>query len=582
VQDYYDQGMRVPEDVTLLLADDNWGNVRKLPALGEAPRPGGYGMYYHFDYVGGPRNYKWLNTSPISRIWEQMQLTYKHGVEELWIVNVGDIKPMELPITFFLDYAWNPKNFPADRMAHYTEEWATKKFGPEYAHEIAHLLDKYTKYNGRRKPELLDQHTYSLANYNEAERVVAEYNELVKLAEDLYDKIDENYRDAYYQLVLHPVIACANLNELYMTVAKNHLYQMQGRNQTNHMAQRAEELFERDAEISRYYNEELADGKWSHMMDQTHISYTYWQQPEVDVMPEVKRNKPRSRAGLGVAVYGTKDHFPANKNLTLPVLTPYGTLAHYLEIFNRGGGELQYEISSNDEWIKLSQNNGQTSDQERIYITVDWDKVPADRNSSSLSVSSGRERATIEVPLNKMQVVEGFSGFVESQGYISIDANNFSGKKEIMPFRWVTVPDLGRTGSAVTPDTGVGSDEEMVNYLEYEVFIENPGQITLHTYLSPTLNYLNLDEGIRFAVSIGDETPQVLSMHKGSDDRDWNRWVANNINIQSSEHHVKEAGPHTVRIRYIDPGIVIQKLVLDTGGLRESYLGPPESFFKAD
>ena len=580
VQDYYDQGMRVPDDVTLLLADDNWGNVRKLPALGQAPRPGGYGMYYHFDYVGGPRNYKWLNTSPISRIWEQMQLTYEHGVEELWIVNVGDIKPMELPITFFLDYAWNPRNFPEDRMAHYTEDWAAKQFGPEYANEIAHLLDKYTKYNGRRKPELLDQKTYSLIHYNEAERIVKEYSELVELAESIYDKIDGEYRDAYYQLVLHPVIACANLNELYVTVAKNHLYEKQGRNLTNAMAQKAKDLFERDAEISRYYNEELADGKWSHMMDQTHIGYTYWQQPEVNAMPEVKTNKPRSRAALGVSISGTEEHFPATKGLSFTTLTPFMTVDQYLEVFNRGGGELQYEISSNDPWIQLSQQKGQTSDQERIYISVDWDKVPAGKKTSIITVASGRDKATVEVPLNKVEITEDFSGFIEGAGYVSIHAANFTGKKEIMPFRWITVPDLGRTGSAVTVVTGVGSDEEPVNYLEYEVYVENPGKVTLHTYLSPTLNYLNTEEGIRFGVSIGEESPQILSMHKGSGDRDWNRWVANNINIQKSEHTITSPGKHKVRIWYVDPGIVIQKLVIDTGGLKDTYLGPPESFFK--
>jgi len=582
VQDYYDQGMRVPEDVTLLLADDNWGNVRKLPALGEAPRKGGYGMYYHFDYVGGPRNYKWLNTNPISRIWEQMQLTYAHGVEELWIVNVGDIKPMELPTTFFLDYAWNPMNFPEERMAHYTEEWASKNFGPQYAFEIAHLLDKYTKFNGRRKPELLDQHTYSLTNYNEAERVVKEYNELVELAEAINDKIEEEYKDAYFQLVLHPVIACANLNELYVTVAKNHLYEKQGRNQTNAMAQKAKELFERDAEISRYYNEELAGGKWSHMMDQTHIGYTYWQQPEVDVMPEVKTNSPRSRTAMGVSLSGSKDHFPSQKRLAFNTLTPFTTVDPYLEIFNRGGGELRYEISSKDPWVKFSQQKGQTTDQARIYFSVDWDKVPAGKRSSIATVSSGRDKVNIEIPLNKMEIQEDFKGFVESGGYISIHAANFTGKKEIMPFRWVTVEDLGRTGSAVTVSTGVGSDEGLTNYLEYEVYIENPGTVTLHTYLSPTLNYLNLPEGIRFGVSIGDETPQILSMHKGSNDGDWNRWVANNINIQKSEHSISSPGKHTVRIWYVDPGIVIQKLVIDTGGLKESYLGPPESYFKAN
>ncbi|MEI9910879.1 MAG: glycosyl hydrolase 115 family protein [Bacteroidota bacterium] len=183
VQDYYDKGMRVPDDVTLLLCDDNWGNIRKLPKPGEKPRKGGYGIYYHFDYVGGPRNYKWLNTNPITRVWEQMHLAWEYKAREIWIVNVGDIKPMEFPISFFLDYAWNPAKISADDLQKYTEQWAASQFGDKYGKDIAGIILKYTKYNGRRKPELLDANTYSLQNYNEAESVTTEYNNLLAGAE---------------------------------------------------------------------------------------------------------------------------------------------------------------------------------------------------------------------------------------------------------------------------------------------------------------------------------------------------------------------------------------------------------------
>jgi hypothetical protein len=157
VQDYYDQGMHVPDDVTLLFADDNWGNIRRLPAPGAAPRQGGYGVYYHYDYVGGPRSCKWLNTNQISRVWEQMHLAYEHGADRVWLVNVGDLKPMELPTEFFLDYAWNPEAWPVERMAEYTALWAGVQSGRRRAADIATLLDRYTKYNARRKPELLPQ-----------------------------------------------------------------------------------------------------------------------------------------------------------------------------------------------------------------------------------------------------------------------------------------------------------------------------------------------------------------------------------------------------------------------------------------
>lgn len=285
VQDYYDKGMRVPNDVTLLLCDDNWGNLRKLPHLTDKPRSGGYGIYYHFDYVGGPRNYKWLNTNQIERVWEQMHLAYAYGADRIRLVNAGDLKSIEFPIEFFLDYAWNPASRPADRLPEYTRLWAEKQFGSAYAAEIAALLNGYTKFNSCRKPELLSPETHSLMFYREFETVVADYNRLAEQAETIYDKPTANMRDAFYQLVLHPVKACANLHDRYFTVAKNRLYAKQGRGLTNSLAQKAQALFAKDSTLSHYYNNVLSGGKWFHMMDQTHISYTYWQQPPKDVLP---------------------------------------------------------------------------------------------------------------------------------------------------------------------------------------------------------------------------------------------------------------------------------------------------------
>ena len=286
VQDYYDQGMQVPDDVTLLLCDDNWGNIRKLPALDAKPRKGGYGIYYHYDYVGGPRNYKWINTTQIERVWEQMHLAYEHNADRVWIVNVGDIKPMEFPIEFFLDYAWNPEKWNADNLQDYYTEWAEKQFGSQFAEDIADMLRKYTKYNARRKPELLNIPVYNLTYFNEAEKIVEDYNLLAKKAKDLKQKLPQDYHDAFYQLVEHPIIASANLNELYLATEKNKLYATQGKVIANTYAEKVKELFVKDSLMTKYYHEELANGKWNHMMSQTHIGYDNWQQPRFNVMPE--------------------------------------------------------------------------------------------------------------------------------------------------------------------------------------------------------------------------------------------------------------------------------------------------------
>jgi hypothetical protein len=201
VQDYYDAGMRVPDDVTLLFSDDNWGNVRRLPEPG-ADRPGGYGIYYHFDYVGGPRNYKWLNTNQIERVWEQMHLAYEHGADRLWIVNVGDIKPMEFPTSFFLDYAWSPEQWPLERLADYPRIWAARQFGDDPCAAIGEIVTRYSQLAARRKPELLDVGTYSLIHFDEVDRVAREWGLLEERARRSRPRCPREYRDAYFQLVL--------------------------------------------------------------------------------------------------------------------------------------------------------------------------------------------------------------------------------------------------------------------------------------------------------------------------------------------------------------------------------------------
>ena len=282
VQDYYDAGMRVPDDVTLLFSDDNWGNIRRLPDPGQA-RAGGTGVYYHFDYVGDPRNYKWIDTVQLGRVAEQMRLAYDHGARQLWIANVGDLKPLELPTGFFLDYAWNPDAWPVERISDYASDWSARQFGPEHAREIGAVLTRYGDLAARRKPELLAPETYGL---DEWERVSAEWQALADEARRIGRLLPARDRDAYLELVLHKVLAFANLHELYRVVALNRAHAAAGFADADALAEQARRLFAWDAELRRLY-EGAAGGKWPEMMAQTHIGYSGWQQPERDVMPEL-------------------------------------------------------------------------------------------------------------------------------------------------------------------------------------------------------------------------------------------------------------------------------------------------------
>ncbi|MDR7331234.1 glycosyl hydrolase family 8 [Roseateles asaccharophilus] len=294
VQDYYDKGMKVPDDVLLLFADDNWGQIRRLPEPG-AKRPGGYGVYYHFDYVGGPRNYKWLNTNQIEKTWQQMDLAREHGADALWIVNVGDIKPVEFPIHFFLDMAWAPKAMTADALKAYPKDWAATTFGAAHAAEIGELVTRYSQYAARRKPELVDANSFrlglvtanSLAGGDFGDRI-AEWDALEARVAKVKAALRPDQLDAYFQLVEHPVIALANLYRLYYAVAWNRTLAAKNDPRANVFADQAEAAFKRDQAISDQYHA-IAGGKWDGMMLQVHIGYTTWQQPAKNIMPAVTR-----------------------------------------------------------------------------------------------------------------------------------------------------------------------------------------------------------------------------------------------------------------------------------------------------
>lgn len=287
VQDYYDKGMRVPDDVILLLCDDNWGNLRKLPSLENRDRKGGFGIYYHYDYVGGPRNSKWINVSQIQRTWEQITLAYNYGVRKLWVVNVGDLKGQEYPLSYFMDLAWNPEQ-SLEEMEGYTKNWVEKQLGGNYINDASKLLAAYSKLNMTISPELLDKDTFSLEIDYEFERILANYRDLSNQAGQLFVLMPEEYRQVYEQLIYFPLVATANLYEMYYAQAIN--WKSNDTKIVNQAADKVEWCFKRDAELTSHYNS-LNNGKWEHMMSQTHIGYHDWQEPEYQIMPEIRRLK---------------------------------------------------------------------------------------------------------------------------------------------------------------------------------------------------------------------------------------------------------------------------------------------------
>jgi hypothetical protein len=583
VQEYYERGMRVPDDVTLLWCDDNWGNIRRLPTPEERKRSGGAGIYYHFDYVGDPRSYKWLNTIPITKVWEQMNLAYLYGANRIWIVNVGDLKPMEFPIEFFLTLAWHPEEWPQERIPEYSRMWAQREFGPKYASEIAALVAQYTKFNGRRKPELLEPDTYSLVDYHEAERVQDEWQALTRQAETIYKSLPENERDAFFELVLYPVKASAQVAELYIAVGRNHLYASQGRASTNDLAAKARALFQADADLSAEYDHTLAHGKWDHMMDQPRIGYTGWHDPPANVMPGVKEVEVPVPARLGVAVEGSASAWPGNgEEPSLPVLDAFNQPRRSIDIFNRGRTPFAFTAHASQPWILLSATHGAVGSDQRLWVSVDWAKAPKGSGTGTVTVAgAGVGSVSVKVRIfNPDQPTRAsLQGFVEADGYVSIEAAHYTTKSDTASARWNEIADYGRTLSSMTifPVTAPSATPPDAPCLQYRMYLFHPGTVQVETILAPTLNFVP-GRGLRYAIAFDNQPPQIVDILARNSQTDWETSVKDSVRKIPSTHTLAASGYHVLKIWMVDPGVVLQKIVVNTGGMKPSYLGPPESY----
>lgn len=576
VQDYYEKGMRVPDDVTLLWCDDNWGNIRRLPTPEERKRSGGAGIYYHFDYVGGPRNYKWLNTYSITKIWEQMNLALEYGADRIWVVNVGDLKPMEFPIEFFLNMAHSPKRWGKDQLEEFTRMWAAREFGEEHAVEIASMIDDYTRYNSRRKPEQLEPITFSLTNYGEADRVDREWHELSERADKLAPELPENERASFFELVQYPVDASATVAEMYIAAGRNALDARLGRAKANSDAAETRALFAKDAELSAAYNHTLLNGRWNHMMDQTHIGYTYWQEPPLNAMPAVTE--------VQVPVAGSLSAATEQGTQLRPSLGTFDSVAQQtrlVKLFNRGSTPVAYTVTTSAPWIVVSRRGGSVTLEDDFEVRVDWKTAPTDRATGTIAITP-QSGTPMQVQVESVRLPgvtrKDAQGFVESDGYVAIEAADTSSRTADGATHWEELPGFGETRSAMTvlPVTAASNLNSAAG-LKYRIYLSDEGDFTLHAVLAPTLNFVP-GRGLRFAVSIDNGPRIVVDALEHNTDKDWEEAVSDGVKKVSVPLSIAGSGYHTLAIWMVDPGVVLERIVLSHGPLRPSYLGPPESF----
>ena len=271
VQRYYDAGFTVPDDVTLLFCDNNWGYIRRKGTEAERKRKGGLGLYYHIDMNGGPWNDRWVNTTTVPKLREQLNQAYKSGIDRIWIINVGDLKPKEMPISFIMDYAWEPEIEPGEEVG-WLREWTQSVLGgvsQEDADACADIIARYSKYNLWRKPEV---QVPGLFNYEEMLQLNNLWQSLVLRCEALKERIPAEAQDAFYQLVYYPAVASAGVAMMYNAATMGDSLTVC-------------DLMDKDQRLTDYYNKQLAGGKWDGMMLDNHIGYTQWSIPDKNRHP---------------------------------------------------------------------------------------------------------------------------------------------------------------------------------------------------------------------------------------------------------------------------------------------------------
>lgn len=592
VQRYYDAGMQVPDDVTLLFCDNNWGYIRRIGPEAEKKRSGGMGLYYHIDMNGGPWNDRFVNSTTVPKLREQLGLAYDSGIDRLWIINVGDLKPKEYPIDFIMRFAWNPDKYGPDSCDEYTKSWAALNFNDELADEIADVVSKYSKYVLMRKPEVNLPGIFSVMNYQESERMIEKWNDLEKATDKILERLPEKYYDAFYQLVEYPVKASATAAKIYLMAGINQVYAQQGRLSAKDYADEVLRLYRYDIELEEKYNKEIAGGKWDGIMRNIHLGYTQWSMPHANTLPQLLAPVAQPYPSLGLAVEGVEGTSVVRGPMRLPAFDCVSD-HHYFELFNRGTGELNVDMRAAQPWIILSENSVSFTDEKRIEVSVDWDKMSDGRNMGSITIMSPDGRASVMVTAVKSDV---------PVNEYAILAKDYSSKRDAADAHITFFPDLGRGEGCVGvyPRLPKDYDFQTAPSLSYKVALKD-GTNKICLGLKPVQD-VHPERGLYIAVSVDDGEPVILDGRKGLVDT-FSEYTPGNLahskvlkplprvenyplisrdNNRRSEvfDDMKwldadldaSAGMHELKIFFIHPEFVLEEIVVNPD--RKSYLGP--------
>ncbi|ASB49767.1 glycosyl hydrolase 115 family protein [Alkalitalea saponilacus] len=593
VLDIYDAGMELPEDITLVWPDDNYGYMHRYSDAEQEKRIGGSGVYYHISYWGRPHDYLWISSTHPALIWEEMIKASYFNSNEIWVVNVGDIKPLEYNTSLFLDMAWDTSCFPdgASVRKHF-DRWHKNIFGDEAGQKIADVKWNYYDLNFQRRPEFMGWsqteptrkvHPTEFNHFqagDEAQKRIDAFNSLTQKSAEITEMIPERLMDAYYQLVEYPLLGAAYINKKFLYMEKAYYYAAQNRIVANDYALKSKAVYDSIQFLTDYYNNEMAGGKWKNMMYMSPRSLPVFDMPAIPQWTFV------TDSHWGIATEGAKDVRRVNEIKGPLYLPSFNNLLHqefFIDVFLKEDKLLEWKAEVSNDWIVLSHSSGvltgeKESRQQRIWVSVDWDRVPTDVRANGYIRFSGAERNyTIQIYTNRHNPsIPDKHIFVEANGYISIHAENFNRKHATESFEWGIIDGLSYTGQSVWVNPLLIKekqfDPELNNpsVLEYDIYTTRGREVEVTIYAIP-IHPINQNYGARLGVAINDEVPQIVDHQTYGRSEEWKINVLRNSAVVKTRHEISSAGHHTLKIFALDPGVIIDRITIDCGGLISTY-----------
>lgn len=608
VLEIYSNGLELPDDITIVWPDDNYGYMKRLSGVREQRRTGRSGVYYHVSYLGVPHSYLWFSTTPPSLMYEELRKAYDTTADRLWLVNCGDLKGSEMQVSLFLDMAWDIGRFTADNVVSYPARWLAGIFGEAYYDRLEAMTREHLRLAFPRKPEYMgwgyhwnrfdhncEQLTdtdFSFTNYDEAQRRLEAYRQLGARAEALLHEIGDEARPAFYQLVYYPLRGAELMNRMTLGGQRNRWYARQGRAATNAVRDEVQRCYDSLQVITRGYNS-LLGGKWNHMMS---MRQNYDGVSAYFNLPHLATHDAAGAPRLALQVAG-EDVTGARAFHALPAFDNYLRRTYPVEIYNRGGGTLAWTAHASEPWVVLSKSAGKTADEERITVGIDWEKAPSGNAvPAQIVFRAGEQSEKVLVSLFNPTApsrAELRGIYVENNGCVSIPAAGCHRVRENDRIKITAVEDLGIEGPALqlgdpTAPLQIFRSRD-VPCAEYDFYAFDAGSVDVYTYVLPTFP-LHADRDFRIGENTNTDTKYSVQIDDGAlatpssshveYAQVWFESVLRNCAVNKSTLHIDKPGRHTLRIRVGDPGIVLQKIVLDFGGMKRSYLGPQSTLIE--